>query len=329
MSLDDLAAQVRARSDQRHWREEVSLRVDRHRARRRHSDDEASLRLDFPEGEALLVNSGPALWRRPGLPQSVAQSPIASDNDSLKEQRVQNRRAGKAQGNEAPLDETVARPQARKIIRFPKYVTEDVRPAPAPLITEIELAEPVAELAEPVTDARRAMEARPAEQMELLPSFTEIRLDESPSQDYLAGELELPLYPAALGRRAFSAVLDLGLVLLSLAIFSFSFSRITPAATMVPARTELLSGAVTGVILWFLFQYMFLVYSKATPGMRAARLKLVAFDGECVSLFARRSRALASALSAVSVGLGFAWALIDEDTLGWQDRISRTYLRSK
>jgi hypothetical protein len=27
------------------------------------------------------------------------------------------------------------------------------------------------------------------------------------------------------------------------------------------------------------------------------------------------------------MGLGFAWALVDEDCLGWHDRITRTYLR--
>ena len=30
-------------------------------------------------------------------------------------------------------------------------------------------------------------------------------------------------------------------------------------------------------------------------------------------------------LSAVSLGLGFAWAFFDEDTLCWHDRMTRTY----
>jgi len=28
------------------------------------------------------------------------------------------------------------------------------------------------------------------------------------------------------------------------------------------------------------------------------------------------------------VGLGYAWALVDEDRLGWHDRISQTHLRA-
>jgi hypothetical protein len=29
----------------------------------------------------------------------------------------------------------------------------------------------------------------------------------------------------------------------------------------------------------------------------------------------------------LSLGLGFFWALVDEHTLGWHDRISQTYLK--
>jgi hypothetical protein len=32
-------------------------------------------------------------------------------------------------------------------------------------------------------------------------------------------------------------------------------------------------------------------------------------------------------MSALSLGVGFVWALVDEDTLGWHDRISGTYMR--
>jgi hypothetical protein len=58
-----------------------------------------------------------------------------------------------------------------------------------------------------------------------------------------------------------------------------------------------------------------------------AQLELCNFAGECPSRFARQCRALASALSGFSAGLGYAWAFIDEDQLGWHDRISQTYVR--
>jgi uncharacterized RDD family membrane protein YckC len=49
--------------------------------------------------------------------------------------------------------------------------------------------------------------------------------------------------------------------------------------------------------------------------------------GEQVSLAQRRWRALATTLSALSLGLGFAWSFVDEDTLGWHDRISQTHMK--
>jgi uncharacterized RDD family membrane protein YckC len=78
--------------------------------------------------------------------------------------------------------------------------------------------------------------------------------------------------------------------------------------------------------LWAVFEYVFLVYTGSTPGMRLTGLRLSDFDGSTPGRTTRRWRALAMALSAVSLGLGFLWCLLDEDTLCWHDRITRTYL---
>jgi hypothetical protein len=62
--------------------------------------------------------------------------------------------------------------------------------------------------------------------------------------------------------------------------------------------------------------------------MNMAQLELCTFAGTATSMFDRQIRAVASALSGFSIGLGYAWALVDEDQLGWHDRISQTYLRA-
>jgi uncharacterized RDD family membrane protein YckC len=85
---------------------------------------------------------------------------------------------------------------------------------------------------------------------------------------------------------------------------------------------------VVSALLWLVYQYLFLVYSPGTPGMRMAQLELCTFEGGPVSRSLRRWRALASLLSCCSFGLGFAWALIDEDRLGWHDRITQTHLKT-
>ena len=62
--------------------------------------------------------------------------------------------------------------------------------------------------------------------------------------------------------------------------------------------------------------------------MSMFQLELCTFAGTGTSMFDRQRRTLASALSGFSMGLGYAWALVDEDRIGWHDRISRTHLRS-
>ena len=78
-----------------------------------------------------------------------------------------------------------------------------------------------------------------------------------------------------------------------------------------------------------MYQYLLIVYTGTTPGLRAAGLELARFDGilPCRSL--RRWRVLASYLSAASLGMGYLWVFLDEDALCWHDRITHTYLAPK
>jgi uncharacterized RDD family membrane protein YckC len=79
-------------------------------------------------------------------------------------------------------------------------------------------------------------------------------------------------------------------------------------------------------VLWPAYQYSLLVYSGTTPGLRFAGLTIQRFDGTPAARKLRRWRVLASFLSALSVGLGYAWCFLDEDQLSWHDRITRTHL---
>ena len=75
-----------------------------------------------------------------------------------------------------------------------------------------------------------------------------------------------------------------------------------------------------------MYQYLFLVYAGTTPGMQLAHLQLITFEGEPARRQVRRGRSVAMLLSLLSLGLGLIWALLDEDTLCWHDRITRTYM---
>jgi uncharacterized RDD family membrane protein YckC len=203
-----------------------------------------------------------------------------------------------------------------KIIRFPQRAQREAAGTPRPLVVDLD------------SNSDLELAAPEAEQMELLPSFADIRLEEAeaPEENRLVQEMDLPPQPAPLRQRFFSGLLDAGIVLTAIILFAATFVKL--AGNGPPLRLALLCAFAVAGALWLLFQYLFLVHGEGTPGMRAIGLELCAFAGRRPSRFARRGRALATILSGFSLGLGFVWSLVDEDTLGWHDRISQTYLRT-
>jgi uncharacterized RDD family membrane protein YckC len=79
-------------------------------------------------------------------------------------------------------------------------------------------------------------------------------------------------------------------------------------------------------LFWCAYQYLLLVHTGTTPGLKLAKLQLRRFDGSAVSLKGRRWRVLASFLSGLSLGIGYLWCFLDEDQLCWHDRITHTYM---
>jgi hypothetical protein len=214
--------------------------------------------------------------------------------------------------------------QEPKIIRFPR-----TQPAYVPTVEEVRLDE--LELADPAPEVPRILEAAEpelveedvysaappaqvraaafaAEQMELLPSFADIRLE--PEEARTDNDFEVIPRPAPLGQRFFSGLVDAGIVFIATGIFALTFLQL--AEEIPQSRMTLVCLLAAGGIFWLVFQYIFLTYRRATPGMNMTQLELCTFAGTATSMF----------------GLGYAWALVDEDRLGWHDRISQTHLRA-
>ncbi len=131
-----------------------------------------------------------------------------------------------------------------------------------------------------------------------------------------------------------SAVVDLCLVVTVqvafTALFVFALTHLSGDRVVVeiPRTTAIAGSACTLAVLGLLYQLLFFTFSDATPGMRYARIALCTFTDENPTRAAMRRRIFATLLSAFPLGLGLLWAFIDEDTLGWHDRISRMYQRS-
>lgn len=91
-----------------------------------------------------------------------------------------------------------------------------------------------------------------------------------------------------------------------------------------------LAGAALGSLLiaGLLYHLLFFTFADATPGMLYARIGLCTFSEENPSRRAMRRRLMATVLAACPVGLGLLWVWMDDDRLGWHDRMSRIYQRT-
>jgi uncharacterized RDD family membrane protein YckC len=206
--------------------------------------------------------------------------------------------------------------RARSKLVFPRTLLE---PPLMPLPSRDELAEPVharPRILEVPEDIIPAMQGS---------LFPEIRLDADDGELSQAqeGEFELPLQVAPVPVRVSAAVADLAVVLAAMGIFVAIAEHALP--DMPHAKPFWMAMGAAAVLFWAVYQAMFLLYVGRTLGMSMNRLRLSTFDGRPPLWHERRRRAAFTIVSFVSVALGFLWALVDEDTLCWHDRVSQTF----
>ena len=117
------------------------------------------------------------------------------------------------------------------------------------------------------------------------------------------------------------------------AVFAFTVGKLdgpvnATTGSHFTLQTAAIVAAVTFTVFTLLYQLLFFTLAEATPGMRYARIALCTFADDNPTRTAMRRRILATVLAACPLGIGFLWAWLDEDGLGWHDRISRMYQRS-
>ena len=141
--------------------------------------------------------------------------------------------------------------------------------------------------------------------------------------------LALPLYAAPLEQRFMSAAVDACCIGTAWLLAAACVAEIAgPSLRALPLPALAVSGIGTFGVFALLYQMLFFSLAEATPGMRYARIALCTFGDGNPSRRAMRRRILSTALAACPLGLGLAWVLMDNDTLGWHDRMSRMYQRA-
>jgi uncharacterized RDD family membrane protein YckC len=268
------------------WRDQVSAKVNHYKSRKAPKVRYPSLHLQFEPP--------------PARPRANMELEPQLSNDPP--WQVEIPRSRQVPENPVSLEATA------RVIEFP-------RPAGPP--------RPLDELAEPLLDRPRIMEAPGL--MPPPPALGGILIEgaKEPPPERRPG-FDMPLSSAPLGRKLSAAGVDGLFVAAALAIFGYVLFRFN--APLQPGKPIFEAAAMVVAALWFAYQYAFLVYTGSTPGIRLCRLALTRFDGRPVSRSLRRWRVLASFLSWISLGLGYAWCFLDEDQLSWHDRITKTHL---
>jgi len=134
------------------------------------------------------------------------------------------------------------------------------------------------------------------------------------------------VHVAALSDRLMAGLVDAALVGIAFALFVLVVAASTPHPPT--GRPALVGAALVFCLFYLMYQFLFFTFAESTPGMRYAHIALCTFDDRNPSREAMRKRIFALVLAAAPVGIGFLYALFDEDSLGWHDRMTRMYQRS-
>ena len=297
------------------WRQEVAARLARYRTRRKpRAPRYPSLLLPF-DSASTWGRSSTAESFAPPAAQTHGEPPEHGDLDDF------SRPIDNGSENETQLASYPAEKKPEPQLQAPEESFTNVIEFPRSAAIPVFHATP---LADPIVSRPRIVEA--PEIVPPPPALGGILID-PPQSDLterrFGAELSVP--SASIPRRLLAASLDALILAAALSACGAIFLRLNPI------RFPLLNlAAVAGgllAMLWMIYQFMLIVVTGSTPGLRATGLQIAKLDGSSVSRRTRGWRVLASFMSGFAAGLGYLWCFIDQDALCWHDRITRTHIQ--
>ena len=129
---------------------------------------------------------------------------------------------------------------------------------------------------------------------------------------------------APLGRRFAAGMLDGVVLLIAGAAFFLLFRASGGLLDRQPVNLAVVAIAAAFLVVFYFSVFTALAF--ATPGQSAVGLGVRTFDGERPDVRASLWRGAGYIVSAASLMLGFAWAVLDPERLTWHDRMSGTCL---
>ncbi len=317
------------------WRSEVTARLARFRKRRKpRAPRYPSLRLPFDSAERVWFSSGRET-KSAGSQDEIGEGLAEADRPEITISAVSGelRAARRERLLEDPVrvdspahyefarellaKDVSAKGFSTKIIEFPRAAAIPVmHPTP---------------LADPICDRPRIVEA--PEIVPPAPALGGILMEPVSAEPVdRTVRAEAPIASASISERVLAALVDAVILTISVCAVGWIFLHFNPIVGLNPlsgpfALLAAITAALT-VVLWMAYEFLFVVATGSTPGLRALGLNLTKFDGSSTDRRIRRWRVLASFLSAFSAGLGYVWCLVDQESLCWHDRITRTHIRS-
>jgi hypothetical protein len=305
------------------WRQELSARLDRYHSRRKPRPPRyPSLQLKFEQSATFSASDAagdfsrlPSISNRTISNQALAFDEVPSVSPSNPEPAPSASTEAFASHEETSFEVAPSTPthaSGAKIIEFPRSWTPPVAP--------------LDQLAGPVVTTPRILEV--PEVAPPPPALGGITIEPAaPAPIEKRPGIDIPLQSAPLERRISAAVIDSLIIATACALFAFIFWKLT---AIRPPSIQI-AGVFGGLLalFWSAYQYLLIIYAGTTPGVLLARLELCRFDGSPAKRNLRRWRVLASFLSAASLGMGYLWVFLDEDSLCWHDRITHTYLAAR
>jgi uncharacterized RDD family membrane protein YckC len=348
-ATDAIAAEPSANANSDSWRRELTARLERYRTRRKpRTPRYPSLLLPFdsPEGWSRTASAG-----GPGtaeLAASLAGMEFVSPSN-LATAEVSERDFAElpelSKPNLVPTSEPTCDQRRDHDAESRHYLYSDQAPEPSGRVIAFprSAAIPVfraSGLADPVFDHTRPRIVEAPEILPPPPALGGMLIEPAHREPIDLRSGESPSSSASIARRLLAALIDGTILAMALAAFATIFLHLNPnlspspnlflnlSLRLVRESLPLLAGlGGIAIALWAAYEFLFVVYTGSTPGLRATRLRMASFDGSPLSHRSRRWRVLASLLSALSMGLGYLWCLLDQDGLCWHDRITRTHVR--
>jgi RDD family len=235
--------------------------------------------------------------------------------------RTEGQLAVKMQPVRVPDDEAPRRRNLTRAVQVPLF-----QDRPAPNVIPFEAYAPVEPLPKP---RQRSAAPRPPRRAPRVPEeqgALDFLPPAPPKPRTLPTTVEAQIYcdaPVATRlHRAVAAGLDASIVVIAYGLFLLVYFLCGGGFSL--ERTCILMLAAPLPLLGMVYGLMWCWVGRESAGLQWTRLRLLTFEGFPPDRKQRMWRFAGSCLSVFTL-LGLAWSALDEESLGWQDHISRTF----